>query len=87
MYSSFNKIFVCIRQQIKKSTQTEVIDGKKYYIHTVEKGQTLYAIAKIYEVDKNDIILENPEAINGLALKYVTLASSTRYSLSPTWTK
>ncbi|TND08492.1 MAG: branched-chain amino acid ABC transporter periplasmic protein [Bacteroidetes bacterium] len=51
---------------IKKSTKTQVIEGKKYYIHKVDKGQTLYAIAKAYELTVNDIILENPDAINGI---------------------
>lgn len=51
---------------VKKSTKTQVIDGKKYYLHTVEKGQTLYAIAKAYDLSINDIILENPGAMDGL---------------------
>jgi LysM repeat protein/ABC-type branched-subunit amino acid transport system substrate-binding protein len=51
---------------IKKSKKTETIEGKKYYIHTVEKGQTLYAIAKTYELTVNDILLENPDAMNGI---------------------
>lgn len=51
---------------VKKSKKTENIDGKKYYIHTVEKGQTLYAIAKAYDLTVNDIIVENPDALNGI---------------------
>src|ERR1041385_5450837 len=51
---------------IKKSTKTEVIEGKKYYDHKVEKGQTLYAIAKAYDLSVNDILLENPDALNGI---------------------
>ncbi len=49
-----------------KSKKTEVIAGVKYYIHTVEKGQTLFAIAKIYGRTVNDIVIENPEAIDGI---------------------
>ncbi|HTL81795.1 MAG TPA: LysM peptidoglycan-binding domain-containing protein [Bacteroidia bacterium] len=51
---------------MKKSTKTEVIDGKKYYLHTVEKGQTLYAIAKAYDYTVNDVLVENPDAMNGI---------------------
>ncbi|GAB4150780.1 MAG: LysM peptidoglycan-binding domain-containing protein [Bacteroidia bacterium] len=51
---------------IKKSKKTEVIDGKKYYLHTVEKGQTLYAIAKAYDLTVNDVVMENPDALNGI---------------------
>ena len=51
---------------IKKSVTIEKINGTKYYMHTVEKGQTLYAIAKAYDLVLNDIVLENPEAIDGI---------------------
>ncbi|MGB3948971.1 MAG: LysM peptidoglycan-binding domain-containing protein [Bacteroidia bacterium] len=52
--------------EIKKSTVTEKVNGTKYYMHTVEKGQTLYAIAKAYDLTLNDIVLENPAAIDGI---------------------
>jgi LysM repeat protein/ABC-type branched-subunit amino acid transport system substrate-binding protein len=50
----------------KKSTKTETIEGKKYYLHTVEKGHTLYAIARVYDLTVNDVIVENPDALNGI---------------------
>ncbi|MES2513234.1 MAG: LysM peptidoglycan-binding domain-containing protein [Bacteroidota bacterium] len=49
-----------------KSTDIKTINGKKYYIHKVEKGQSLYAIAKVYNMDVNSILAENDEAIDGL---------------------
>lgn len=49
-----------------KSTDLKTINGKKYYIHKVEKGQSLYAIAKTYNMDVNSILAENDEAIDGL---------------------
>lgn len=49
-----------------KSTDIRTINGKKYYIHKVEKGQSLYAISKIYNMDVNSILAENDEAIDGL---------------------
>jgi LysM repeat protein len=48
------------------SKNTQVINGKKYYIHKVEKGQSLYGIAKIYGLDLNTLIVENPNAIDGI---------------------
>ncbi len=51
---------------IKKSKNISTIADVKYYMHTVEKGQTLFAIAKCYELGLNDIVIENPEAINGI---------------------
>lgn len=49
-----------------KSTDIRTINGKKYYIHKVEKGQSLYAIAKLYNMDVNSILTENDDAIDGL---------------------
>lgn len=49
-----------------KSNDVKTINGKKYYIHKVEKGQSLYAIAKTYGMDVNSILAENDEAIDGL---------------------
>lgn len=51
---------------ISKSKNVTTINGVKYYLHTVEKGQTLFAIAKGYELSLNDIVIENPEAIDGI---------------------
>ncbi|MGL5889761.1 MAG: PBP1 and LysM peptidoglycan-binding domain-containing protein [Bacteroidia bacterium] len=51
---------------IKKSKKTEIIDGKKYYLHTVEKGQTLFGIARAYGLSVNDVQVENPDALNGI---------------------
>ncbi|MHB8401951.1 MAG: LysM peptidoglycan-binding domain-containing protein [Bacteroidia bacterium] len=48
------------------SKNTQLINGKKFYIHKVVKGQSLYGIAKIYGVDLNTLIIENPEAIDGI---------------------
>lgn len=50
----------------EKSSEIKTINGKKYYIHKVEKGQSLYAISKVYNVDINVILAENDEAIDGL---------------------
>jgi LysM repeat protein len=50
----------------EKSTDIKTINGKKYYIHKVEKGQSLYAISKLYNIDINVILGENDEAIDGL---------------------
>ncbi|MBI2271452.1 MAG: LysM peptidoglycan-binding domain-containing protein [Bacteroidetes bacterium] len=54
-------------QDVKRSKKIETIEGKKYYIHSVDKGQTLYAIAHAYELKVNDIVIENPDAIDGIS--------------------
>lgn len=52
---------------IKKSEKIVNINGKEYYLHTVEKGQTLFSISKAYNVDVRDIYEANPELENTLS--------------------
>jgi len=53
-------------QEIKKSKEIVVIQGKKFYIHEVQKSETLYSISKVYEVSVDAIAYENPDVFNGL---------------------
>lgn len=55
-----------VSTDIHKTRSSAIINGVKYYLHTVEKGQTLFAIAKFYQRDVNDIVIDNPEAIDGI---------------------
>lgn len=55
-------------QEIVKSEILERIDGKEYYIHTVEQGQTLYSLSKVYDVPVDELVFENPDAKSGLAI-------------------
>lgn len=48
-----------------KSTTIQTIGGKKYYIHKLEKGQSLYSLARLYNVELNTIYTENPQAEKG----------------------
>lgn len=50
-----------------------VIDGKEYYSHTVEAGQTLYAIGRSYAVPVDALMAANPEAREGLSIGQVLL--------------
>ncbi len=40
-------------------------------MHLVEKGHTLYSIAKVYDVSVDEIIFANPEAKNGIKIDEV----------------
>ena len=51
---------------IKRSTTIVFVNGKKYFIHTVKKGETLYSIAKTYQVSEEEIKQHNPMAADGL---------------------
>lgn len=57
---------VSFSQNYTQSQKTTVINGKKYLLHTVEKGQSLYGIAKLYNLDLNTLIMENPGSIDGI---------------------
>jgi LysM repeat protein len=51
---------------IKKTKSSAVIDGVFYYLHTVEKGQTLYSISKVYEVKVEEITSLNADAVTSI---------------------
>jgi len=53
---------------IVKSTDVQEKNNKQYFVHTVEKGQTLYSIAKTYNVSIDEIYYENPGAKYGLQI-------------------
>ncbi len=42
-------------------------NGKKYYLHVVVKGETIYGISKDYNVEVRDIVLQNPRSIDGIS--------------------
>lgn len=46
---------------VEKSTEIVEIGGKQYYMHHVKKGETLYSIAKVYEVEEEELKKLNPE--------------------------
>ncbi|MDO9258223.1 MAG: LysM peptidoglycan-binding domain-containing protein [Bacteroidales bacterium] len=51
---------------VKRSTVIENYKGKPYYIHFVNKGETLAAIAKAYNVSVEEISADNPVIAQGL---------------------
>lgn len=57
--------YLCQSQiPIEISKETEVYNGKLYYIHQVKQGQTLYSIAQAYQVSIDDILQANNFATN-----------------------
>ena len=46
----------------------ETVNGKKYYVHFVQKGQTLYAIHQMYDVPVGDIVRANNGLNDGLQI-------------------
>jgi LysM repeat protein/ABC-type branched-subunit amino acid transport system substrate-binding protein len=52
----------------KRSESHVVIDGQKFSLHTVSRGETLYSLADIYGVGVSDIIGANPLVAEGLKM-------------------
>ncbi|MBK9177412.1 MAG: LysM peptidoglycan-binding domain-containing protein [Flavobacteriales bacterium] len=50
------------------SQETRTIDGKKFAVHAVQQGQTLFAISRAYAVPVNDLLKANPDAKEGLRI-------------------
>lgn len=46
---------------INRSTTIQVVDGKEYFFHAVQRGQTLFSIARAYGVSQEDILQANPD--------------------------
>jgi len=60
-----------IQAQTVKIPLSNVIkerDGKQFYVHTVKQGQTVYSIAKAYNVSISEIYFENSNAKQGIAV-------------------
>jgi ABC-type branched-subunit amino acid transport system substrate-binding protein len=41
---------------VKVSSETQMLHGRKYYVHIVERGQTVYTISKAYKVLSYDAV-------------------------------
>ena len=50
----------------EKSPTIVYINGAKYYVHTVQPGETLYALSKAYDVSEKVILENNPSLAGGL---------------------
>jgi LysM repeat protein len=55
----------CKAQQPQRSQVIETIEGKKYYIHKIEKKQSLYGISKLYNIPVDELYRANPELLEG----------------------
>lgn len=53
---------------VERSVNKVILEGKVYYIHVVEPGQTLYAISRAYNISQKEISVENPGVISGIRI-------------------
>ena len=66
---------------VQKSGTIVYINGSKFYVHTVQPGETLYGLSKAYEVGEKVILQHNPAAAQGRASRspsYRTAPSPSR---------
>ncbi len=63
--------------RIVPTKRVEQRNGKQYFIHIVEKGQTVYSIAKAYNVGIDEIYYENPSSKNGININQELLIPTT----------
>ncbi|HOB27968.1 MAG TPA: LysM peptidoglycan-binding domain-containing protein, partial [Bacteroidales bacterium] len=54
-----SNVFILNAQQISISNEVIEEKGMKFYVHTIERGQTIYSIAKTYKVNIDDIYAYN----------------------------
>lgn len=54
-----SNVFILNAQQISISKEIIEEKGIKFYVHTVEQGQTIYSIAKTYKVSIDDVYAYN----------------------------
>lgn len=57
---------VCLAQPGKVDVET--LNGKKYYVHFIEAGQTLYGLHQMYDVPVGDIARANNDLTDGLQI-------------------
>ena len=55
-------------QEVDNELKIHQIDGKDYYIHLVDSGNTLYAISRMYAISIEDLKAENPRLTESLTI-------------------
>jgi LysM repeat protein len=64
----FSTVYTVVPAQTNqaRSERKIVIEGKEYYLHVVQAGEGLYALARQYNVSQQEIVEANPELERGL---------------------
>lgn len=69
LFLVFAGIYLVGQTNVEISTEKVIIDGKKFYLHNVQEGQTLYSICKTYKITEEEVLLSNPEIKNNAIKK------------------
>lgn len=62
---------MCFQANAQGDRTTQVVDGEKFYMHEVKQGHTLYAISRLYQVEIQEIVDQNPQVEEGLKVGQV----------------
>ncbi|MBK8924651.1 MAG: LysM peptidoglycan-binding domain-containing protein [Crocinitomicaceae bacterium] len=65
-----------------ENAPVETINGKKYYVHIVEQGNTLYGIQTLYKTNMDAILNANPGLTDNLAIGQKILIPVANQSVS-----
>lgn len=65
---TFLIVIISVHAYSQKSDELRKIGKKKYYVHIVQQGHTLYAISKVYSVSIEEITAANPGVVDGLSI-------------------
>jgi LysM repeat protein len=57
---TINRIFCSLLLAGACSLGTSAQENQSYFLHTIEKGQSLYSIASMYNISQADIVKLNP---------------------------
>jgi LysM repeat protein len=83
IYVILSSVFLFVLQAnaqdfvVVKSDSTAKIDGQEYLIHTAKAKETLFSIAKAYEVKLSRLAFDNPGVLDGLKLgQYLRILKS-----------
>ena len=64
----FSSLFSFAQEDKKEELVVHTIDGKEFYIHVVDTGNTLFAISRKYAIPRDEILKANPRLTNILTL-------------------
>ncbi len=66
LFVSLTSLEVVEAKSKSRSESVVSIGGVRYYVHTIEKGDTMYSLSKLYGVEQAEILRANPMLGNGL---------------------
>lgn len=60
-------LYLCFLSAMQ-AQESRTVGGRKFIVHTVEAGQTLYAISRSYALPAEELLRANPDAQAGLSI-------------------